>query len=110
MEEKEFLALAEAALARLETALERAQEQSGADFDFETRPGGIIEIDCGAGGKIVVNRHAAAREIWVAARSGGYHFRPAGDRWLATRDGAEWFSVLSRCLSEQTGVPLRLEA
>ena len=36
---------------------------------------GILEIDCGDGGKIIVNRHVPNREIWVAARSGGFHFR-----------------------------------
>ncbi|MCX8086783.1 MAG: iron donor protein CyaY [Rhodocyclaceae bacterium] len=109
MEEKEFIALADEALERLMAALERLQNEETADFDFEMKPGGILEIDCGVGGKIIVNRHAAAREIWVAARSGGYHFRPERGRWIGTRDGADWADVLSRCLSEQTGASLRLD-
>lgn len=91
-------------LARIEAAL----EASASDLDFEIKPGGVIEIEFDNGTKVIVNRHTAAREIWVAARSGGYHFRPQGDRWLATRDAEELMAALSRCLSEQAGAPVEL--
>jgi len=68
----------------------------------------VIEIEFGNGSKIIVNRHGAAREIWVAARSGGYHFRPDGGRWLGTRDGEELLAALSRTVSEQAGVRIAL--
>ncbi len=100
MEEREFNAAADAMLARLEAALEAA---SGDGFDFEIAPGGVIEIEFDDGSKIIVNRHTAAREIWVAARSGGFHFRPEAGKWLGTRDGAELLEALSRCVSEQAG-------
>jgi CyaY protein len=99
MEEREFNALADAMLRRIEDGLEAA----GGDLDFELGAGGVLEIELPDGSKIIVNRHTAAREIWVAARSGGYHFRPAGDRWLATQDGEELMAALSRCLAEQGG-------
>ena len=76
MDEKEFTVAADAELARIEAALERASDSGPAEFDFETKPGGIIEIEFDNGSKIIVNRHLAAREIWLAAKSGGYHFRP----------------------------------
>jgi CyaY protein len=112
VEEREFLALADAELARLEAALERWQDESETDWDYELKPGGIIEIDFAAGGKLIINRHAAAREIWVAARSGGYHFKPpasAGGRWLDARAGRSLEEILSGCFSEQGGVALRLD-
>ena len=104
MEEREFNTLAEGMLARIEAAL----EAGGADLDFETLPGGVLEIEMADGSKIIVNRHVAAREIWVAARSGGYHFRPEGDRWVATRDGEELLATLARCIAEQGGGSVRL--
>lgn len=112
MEEKEFLALADATLTQLEETLDRVVADSAADLDYELKPGGIIEITCADDSRIIVNRHAAAREIWVAARSGGFHFKPpaeAGGHWLDTRDGQDLAAVLSRCLSEQAGAPLRLD-
>lgn len=112
MEEREFLAMADAELARLESALERLSDEGDIDFDYELKPGGIIELAFDDGSKIIVNRHAAAREIWVAARSGGFHFSPpavSGDAWVASRDGQTLADALSRCFSEQAGVAVRLD-
>ena len=108
MDEREFMVAADAELARIEAALEVASESGAADFDFETKPGGVIEIEFENGSKIIVNRHGAAREIWLAAKSGGYHFRPEGGRWLGTRDGEELLATLSRTVSEQAGVQVAL--
>ncbi len=104
MEETEFNTLAEATLARIERALDACQ----ADLDYELRPGGVLEIGFGDGSKIIINRHAAAREIWVAARAGGFHFRHEGGRWIGTRDGAELFEALSRLASAQAGESIAL--
>lgn len=104
VEEREFNDLADAMLARIEASL----EDCGADLDFEIKPGGVIEIEFENGSKIIVNRHTAAREIWVAARSGGYHFKPEGDRWVSGRDGSELMAVLARCATEQAGEPVSL--
>ena len=104
MEEREFNALADAMLRRLEDAL----EASGAELDLEVKPGGVLELEFDDGSKIIINRHTAAREIWIAARSGGYHFRPEGERWIASRDGAELLAVLARCIQEQSGHTVRL--
>lgn len=108
MDEQEFMTVADAALARIEAALEAASDSGAADFDFELKPGGIIEIEFDNGSKIIVNRHAAAREIWLAAKSGGFHFRPDGGRWLGTRDGEELMVALSRAVSQQAGTSVKL--
>ena len=99
MEESAFNALAEAELARIETAL----EECGADIDIEPKPGGVLEIEFDNGSKMIINRHTAAREIWVAARSGGFHFRPDGGRWVNTRDGSDLYELLSTLVGEQSG-------
>jgi CyaY protein len=102
MDEAEFAAQASVAL----DALERALEET--DLDFELKEGGILEIEFEDGAKIIVNRHAAAREIWVAARSGGFHFRWDGTAWRDTRSGGELFGALSDLVSGQLGRRVRL--
>lgn len=102
--DSEFEALAEAALA----ALERALEASALDADIETKGAGVLEVEFGNGSKMVINRHTAAREIWVAAKSGGFHFRHDGREWRDTRDGSELFAALSRLVSAQSGIPVIL--
>ena len=104
MNESNFEAQASATL----TALERALENCGEELDFELKAGGILEIEFEDRSKIIVNRHAAAREIWVAARSGGFHYRWDGRAWRNTRDGSELFAALSALVSGQLGRGVRL--
>ena len=95
MNETEFEALAGRALETIEEGLEAC----GIDADFELKEGGVLEIEFPDGAKIIVNRHGAAREIWVAARSGGFHYRWDGAAWRDTRSGMELFEALSGLLS-----------
>jgi CyaY protein len=104
MDEREFNDLADATLRRIEDAV----EQCGAEVDLEVKPGGVLELEFDGGSKIIINRHTAAREIWVAAKSGGYHFRPQDGRWLGTRDGEDLMAALGRCMSEQAGTVIEL--
>lgn len=104
MEESVFNALAEAELARIETAL----EECGVDLDIEPKQGSVLEIEFDNDSKMIINRHTAAREIWVAAKSGGFHFRPVDGSWRNTRDGSDLWAMLSALVSEQTGVALTL--
>ena len=99
MDEREFEARAGAALERIERAL----EESGLDADVEMKEGGVLEVEFLDGSRIIVNRHGAAREIWVAARSGGFHFRWDGSAWRDTRAGTELFAALSKLVSAQSG-------
>ena len=99
MDDKEFNALADKVLTRIEAAL----DASDAAIDFELASGGVLEIEFADGSKIVVNRHGAAREIWVAARAGGFHFRWDGTYWRDTRDGSELLEKLSALASQQAG-------
>lgn len=106
MDENDFNDLADATIERIAAAV----EASGADCDWELKEGGVLELEFADGSRIIVNRHAAAQEVWVAARSGGYHFRHDGRAWVNTRDGTELFAALSRYVSEQAGAPVVLTA
>ena len=64
---------------------------------------GVLEITCINQSKIIINRHAPTQEIWVAAKSGGYHFSWADDAWLDTRSGELLSDAISRVVFEQTG-------
>lgn len=104
MHDSEFIVLAEQVL----ETIERRLEASDADLDCARASDGVLEIEFDDGGKIVVNRHAAAQEIWVAARSGGFHFGWDGRGWKGTRDGRELMAVLSELVSAQAGMIIDL--
>ena len=105
--DSEFIATADALLARIGAALDEALEEADADVDWSLNDG-ILEIDCGTRGKLIVNRHVPNREIWVAARSGGFHFRDRDGAWIDTRSGERLDASLARLLREQAGLAVRL--
>ena len=104
MDEREFAARADEALDRIEASL----EASGVDADVERKDGGVLEIEYGDGSRMVINRHGVARELWVAGRAGGFHFRWDGAAWRDTREGTELFAALSKLVSAQAGQPVLL--
>lgn len=93
--EAEFNRAAATTLARIEQALEAA------DLDFETPADGVLEVEFDDGSKIIVNRHGVARELWVAARSGGFHFRPQNGDWVDTKDGTPLYDKLAALIKAQ---------
>jgi CyaY protein len=99
MNDNEFNTLAEAALKDIEAGL----EASDADLDFAMVSTGVLEIEFADRSKIIVNRHAAAKEMWVAAKSGGFHYRWDGKAWRDTRDNSKLRAALSKLVSAQAG-------
>jgi CyaY protein len=77
-------------------------------IDIDThRAGSLVELEFPDGSKIVVNKQPPLREVWLAARNGGFHFRFVDAAWRDTRDGAEFFARLSEEASRQSGQTLR---
>jgi CyaY protein len=74
-----------------------------------SRSGNVLEIEfIDNGSKIIVNSQAAMQELWVASRSGGYHYRQIDGRWINTRDNTELFASLSEMVSAQGGSQVSL--
>ncbi len=88
MTESEFTQLADAIFSRIENALDKT------DIDCNLN-GGVMELELEDGSKIIINRHTPNREIWIAAKSGGFHYQLINGQWLNTRDGTEFFTTLS---------------
>lgn len=102
MTDSEYTQLADAVFHTLELALEAA------DLDYELAPGGILEIEFDNGSKIIINRQPAMREIWLASRSGGFHYAWQEGLWRDARSGGELYSALSEMASSQAGRPVVL--
>ena len=85
-----------------------AMDSCDLDCDVDQKGDGVLEITLTDGSKIIINRNSSVGEIWVAAKSGGYHFRRSGETWINTRSGEELVDRLSRCLTEQCGICVNL--
>ncbi len=105
MNDTEFNTAVDASLLAIEDALEALD----LDLDMETS-GGILTLTFANGSKVIVNRQGATREIWVAARSGGFHCGRQGMHWVCNTTGEELGALLSRVCSEQAGEPVPLAA
>jgi len=103
MTESEFHAAVEAVLARIEAAVEPID---ALDADLE---GGVLTITCADESRIIVNRQTPNREIWVAARSGGFHFAFRDGAWRDTRSADELFAALARLIEAQSGENVAFE-
>jgi len=109
MTDPEYMDRAEAALAAIERSCDRINDESDVDIDNQ-RVGGMITISFQNGSQLIVNLQKPLQEIWLAARSGGYHYRHDGRAWVDTKTGEEFFGNLSREATLQAGQPLQFLA
>src|SRR5512135_3228570 len=109
MTDTEFMDRAEAVLRAIEASCDRINDESDADIDNQ-RVGGMVTLVFRDRSQIVVNLQKPLHEIWLAARSGGYHYKFDGRQWQDTKGQGEFFASLSRYASEQAGTPLAFSA
>ena len=96
-----------AVLASVEACVDAWLQDDVVDIDTQ-RTGGLLEMSFPNGSKMVLNTQPPLHEIWLAARSGGYHYKFVDGVWR-DREGRELFETLSSCASEQAAKPLRFE-
>ncbi len=89
--------------------IEQAVEASGVDIEFENA-GDILTLEFENRSKIIINKQGAAKQIWVAAKAGGFHYNydTAQNRWLNDQTGVELMQDLSRLAGAQAGTPVAL--
>ena len=109
LSDRDYQARAAAVLAQVEATVDRWLQDDVIDIDT-SRTGGLLELSLPDGSRLIVNTQPPLQELWLAARSGGFHYRWVEGRWLDTKSGREFFDVLSECASAQAGKPLRFTA
>ncbi|MGO3741111.1 iron donor protein CyaY [Kerstersia sp.] len=109
MTETEFLARAHAVLETIERQVD--DWNATADVDIEASfSGNVLTLAFENGEQVVINSQAAMREIWVAARSGGFHYRLVDDKtWQDTRGGPDLQDAVSQICSNASGETLVLK-
>jgi CyaY protein len=105
----EYHRITDALLARIEATVDEWLQNDVVDIDAH-RTGGLLELGFPGGSKVVINTQPPLHELWLAARSGGYHYKFVGGVWRDTRNGRDFFEVLSGCASEQAEKTLTFTA
>lgn len=102
MNETEFLARSEAILDHIESQSD--DWMSLYDVDVEAnRSGNVLTLIFDNSIHVVINSQAPMQEMWVAARSGGFHYRFDGTHWVDTRGGPNMADALSQICTEACG-------
>ena len=106
MTDLEFLDLAENLLKAVEASCDRINDETDADIDNQ-RVGGMITITFSNRSQIIVNLQKPLHEVWMAAKSGGYHYKFKDGHWQDTKGQGEFFENLSRFATAQSGTTLK---
>lgn len=106
MTESEFITVYEYTLTSIENALDTLDEE----IDYQSQEG-ILTLEFANRSKIIISRQPSIRELWIAAKSGGYHCRYAPETacWQDQNSGEELFNLLSRLCTEQACTLLHIK-
>ncbi|SDT05564.1 iron donor protein CyaY [Pseudomonas oryzae] len=102
------MSLSEARFHSLVDALQRAVEDafdaSDLDVDLENS-GGVLTVRFDNGSQLIFSRQEPLRQLWLAARSGGFHFDydEAAATWVCDANGEALVDMLARLVREQGG-------
>lgn len=101
MTESEFNDQIELTFEALEQALDEVED--GLDYELA---GSVLTVDFDNDTTMVFSRQPPTQQLWLAARSGGFHFawdESAGD-WRGTRDGALFRPFVVEQMHSQGGI------
>jgi CyaY protein len=105
MTDPEFMDCAEILLQAVEASCDRINDITEADIDNQ-RTGGMVTLTFPNRSQIIINLQKPLQEVWMAAKSGGYHYKFDSGQWRDTKGQGEFFASLSRDASAQAGQPL----
>ncbi|MCK4674533.1 MAG: iron donor protein CyaY [Gammaproteobacteria bacterium] len=108
MNESEFQEIAEQTIEDIQDAI----DNSGADIDYD-EVGGVLTLEFEDGSKIIFSKQGAMKQLWMAAKSGGFHFdyNEEHKQWMCdSKNNEELYKMLSRLASQQAGEEVRLSS
>ena len=101
MDDREFQKAADECLAKVAKWLEDFDPD---EADYSTADGSVT-IEFPDGGKFILSRQAATKQVWLAAEAHGWHynFDPATEGWRDDKDGHDLYTRLAEVLGDRIG-------
>jgi CyaY protein len=109
MTDPEFMDLAESLLRSVERVCDSINDAGSADIDNQ-RVGAMVTLVFANRSQIIINLQKPLHEVWMASRSGGYHFSWRDGAWQDTKGQGDFFTLLGKDASAQAGVALQFAA
>ncbi|CAM2979806.1 MULTISPECIES: iron donor protein CyaY [Pseudomonas] len=90
--------------------LEDIFDDSGLDVDLENSAG-VLTVKFENGTQLIFSRQEPLRQLWLAARSGGFHFdfNEEDNNWQCDTSDELLSEMLARLTQEQAGVELSFD-
>ena len=87
-------------------SIEDEIDEFDADIDVDSS-GNMLMIEFPQGGSVVLSRQVANHEVWVAAKSGGFHLAFREGQWFCATTAENLTVLLNRVFTEQLGTPVK---
>ncbi|UPQ87882.1 iron donor protein CyaY [Vibrio sinaloensis] len=91
MNETEFHQLVDVQMQIIEELI----DDSGADIDYETS-GNVMTLEFEDRSQIIINRQEPMKEVWLASKSGGFHFAYVDQEWRCSKTGLELIAMVKQ--------------
>ena len=102
MNNTKYTEIVESLYNSIEETLDHMMEQQNTPIDYENSSG-VITINCeDTETEVIISRQQASQQIWVAAKSGGFHFDHNGKVWQCSKTNESLQNLLSRVCTEQS--------
>lgn len=87
---------------RVQQTIEAIIDAADVAIDYDTEAG-VQTLSFANGAKLILSRQAPLRQLWLAARSGGFHlaWQETAQCWADSRSGETLPELLSRLCAEQ---------
>jgi len=110
MTEAEFLAIYQQTLRCIEEIVEAAINDDDADIDYESG-NDMLTLSFDNKSVAIISRQSAIRQLWLAARSGGFHFDYDTNRetWVCTTTQQTLAAMLQQICVDQGAVVIAFD-
>lgn len=82
--------------------IEEAIDDSGADIDYEVT-GNVMTLEFEDRSQIIINRQEPMHEIWLASKSGGFHFKLIEGKWTCSKTQLELMTMVKEECEKHAG-------
>ncbi|AUI87291.1 iron donor protein CyaY [Vibrio azureus] len=82
--------------------IEEAIDESGADIDYEVS-GNVMTLEFEDRSQIIINRQEPMHEIWLASKSGGFHFKQIDGQWICSKTAMKLFDMVKEECEKHAG-------
>ena len=88
--------------------IENMIDASSADIE-PSITGNVLTLEFENRSQIIINKQEPMHEIWIASKSGGYHFSYVNNAWICSKTGLEFIEMVKQECQNQADEKIEWE-